>query len=135
MNGMRSKKSFEIGQRIGMDLTEAEAIEHARAFLGSHSEDWGGLLDSCTPYREREIRLYKTLKEWKLKSIWEMRFSGYGGVDPVRRYTFYIASLFGLIAIIGLGLSIVQTHVGFKVFVMTAGQIPGFRSNGCPYKS
>jgi hypothetical protein len=115
MNGMRSKKSLEIGQRIGVDLTEAEAIEHARAFLGSHSEDWGGLLDSCTPFREREIRLYKTLKEWKPKTIWEMRFSGYGEVDPVGLYAFYIASVFGLIAIIGLGLSIVQTYTGIKV--------------------
>jgi hypothetical protein len=111
---LRPKSSEDIGRRIGLELSESEALDQARAFIGSHSEDWGSLLNSCMPFTEREIKLHKTLKEWRPKTVWEMRYSGYGGVDPVGLYAFYFASLFGVIAIIGLGVSAAQAYAGFK---------------------
>ena len=112
-SAMHSKLSSDIGRRIGLDMTETETKEYARTFISTFSEDWGNLLDKSLPFQERKIKLYKTLKEWKPKTVWEMRYAGYGGVDPVGLYAFYFASLLGIITIIGLGVTAAQTYSGF----------------------
>lgn len=112
--GIPSNSSAKIGRRVGLNLSESEVLSCVAGFIDVKSDDPGLMLDWCCAFKEREVKLYKTLKEWKPKSVWEMRYSGYGGVDPVGLYAFYFASVFGLIAILGLVVSILQAYAGFK---------------------
>jgi hypothetical protein len=112
--GIPSNSSAKIGRRVGVNLSESEVLSCVAGFIDVKSDDLGLLLNYCGLFKEREIKLYKTLKEWKPKTVWEMRYSGYGGVDPVGLYAFYFASVFGLIAVLGLVVSILQAYAGFK---------------------
>ena len=58
--------------------------------------------------------LYNALSSWKPKTFWEMRYPGYGSVDVVALYGFYFAVIFGIITVIGFGLTAVQTYAGLK---------------------
>jgi hypothetical protein len=106
--------SITIARRINVQLSEPEARKEANLILGTHLEDWGGLLDTCGPFWERILKVNATLKDWKPSTVWEMRYSGYGGVDPVGRYAFYFAIIFGLITMFGLGVTVAQTFASFK---------------------
>lgn len=123
LNRIRGKQpSSGIGDRIGLKLSDGEAEEYV-AMFGLHSEDWSSLLDYCLPFQEREIQLYNMLKDWKPNTIWEMRYLGYGGVDPVGLYAFYFALAVGLVAIFGLGISIAQTYAGFRALQCPSDQV------------
>ena len=82
----------------------------------------GSLFEACMPFHERQIKVYKMLKNWKPKTIWEMRHSGYGGVDPVGLYAFYFATALGIISILGLGIAAAQTYAAFKQLTVS---VPG----------
>lgn len=110
----RSKSSPGIGKDIGIQLQNAEALQYTTEFIGSTSEELETLWLLCLPFQEREYRLVETLKSWKPKSIWDLRFPGYGSVDPINLYAFYFAGFIGVVAIFSFALSIVQTYATFK---------------------
>jgi len=112
--------SWQVGRRMGVDLEDDVVQGLAKAFVGVHAEDWSSLFDACLPFRERQIKLQKVLKEWRPKTIWEMRYPGYGGVDPVGLYAFYFATLLGIITIFGVGISAAQTYAAFKAIPQPA---------------
>ena len=66
------------------------------------------------PFRARLIKLHDTLKEWKPKTVWEMRHRGYGGVNPIGLYGFYFSIVVGMIAIVALSLTAVQVYAVVK---------------------
>jgi hypothetical protein len=99
---------------MGVDMTEKEANELAGAFLGPQVEDIGRLLYYCYPFEEQIIKLQERLRNWRPRTVLEMRYAGYGGVDPVGLYAFYFASIIGMATIIGLGISVAQTYATFK---------------------
>ena len=111
MHDARSSRS--IGKRVGVDLSDGEVVDFVHLF-GTHEEDLQSLFNACMPFRERAIKLEKRLREWKPKTIWEMRYAGYGGVDPVGLYAFYFASVLGVLTIIGIGITAAQTFASFK---------------------
>jgi hypothetical protein len=117
-----SGSSEGIGRRLGSTLTKKGALDLANAFVETYSEDWESLFEFCMPFRERQIKVYKILKNWKPKTIWEMRHSGYGGVDPVGLYAFYFATALGILSILGLGIAAAQTYAAFKQLTVS---VPG----------
>jgi len=106
--------SWVVGRRMGVDLDDDVVLGLAKAFVGVHAEDWSSLFDACLPFRERQIKLQAILKEWRPRTIWEMRYQGYGGVDPVGLYAFYFATFLGIITVIGVAVSAAQTYASFK---------------------
>lgn len=48
------------------------------------------------------------------RTVWHLRYVGYGGVDPVGLYAFYFAIAFGIISILGLAATTAQTYTTFK---------------------
>lgn len=113
--------SEKIGRRLGLDLTKTEVSELADGFVGQQSEDWGSLLDACMPFHERQVKLYKMLKEWRPKTVMEMRYQGYGGVDPVGRLAFWVGLTVGVLMVIGIVLIFVQTAASVKQFHIIQG--------------
>ena len=60
-----SHLSLNIGHRVGLDMTEQEALELAGAFLGPQVEDCGRLLNFCYPFEEQIIDLHEKLRKWR----------------------------------------------------------------------
>jgi ABC-type transporter Mla maintaining outer membrane lipid asymmetry permease subunit MlaE len=69
---------------------------------------------NCYPFKERVDKLQQTLKDWRPETIWQLRYSGYGGVDPVGLYAFYFATIFGILTIMGLAGTGAQTFAAFN---------------------
>jgi len=66
-------------------------------------------------FRQRMDDLVKTLQEWKPTTFWELRYSGYGGVDGVGLWGYYVALILGGITlVITIAAAILQTYAGFK---------------------
>jgi len=65
-------------------------------------------------FRERIDELVSTLQEWQPTTFWEHRYSGYGGVDRIRVWGFYIAVLLNLTVVVTITTSLLQTYTGFK---------------------
>jgi hypothetical protein len=120
------RSSAKIGKRIGMSMEKDEVL-YARAFLECCSYDWGRLISESTlfrtvgPFKNRVDKLHDALITWKPKTVWEMRYPGYGGVDPVQLYGFYFATALGIGGIIGLAASIAQTFATFKGLYVNPG--------------
>jgi hypothetical protein len=112
--------SLDIARRLKINIPEAEM----RAHIAPYIEQGGGSLSSfvdrhsvmrnCYPFKERVDKLQQTLKDWRPETIWQLRYSGYGGVDPVGLYAFYFAAIFGLLTIMGLAATGAQTFAAFK---------------------
>jgi hypothetical protein len=113
--------SWQVGRRMGVDLEDDVVQGLAKAFVGVHAEDWSSLFDACLPFRERQRKLQNVLREWRPRTIWEMRYPGYGGVDPVGLYAFYFATFLGIITIVGVGVSAAQTYAAFKAIPISTG--------------
>jgi hypothetical protein len=109
----------KIGKRIGMIMSEDD-LSYARKFLECCSDDWGRLINETTifrtlsPFKDRVDKLHEVLKVWKPKTVWEMGYPGYGGVDPVGLYAFYFATALGVITVLSLAVAIAQTFATFK---------------------
>lgn len=120
------RSSAKIGKYIGMSMAKEEIL-YARAFLECCSYDWARLISESTlfrtvsPFKDRVDKLYKALNTWKPRTVWEMRYPGYGGVDPVQLYGFYFATALGIAAIIGLAATIAQTFAAFKGLHVNTG--------------
>jgi hypothetical protein len=66
-------------------------------------------------FRQRMDDLVKTLQEWKPTTFWELRYSGYGGVDGVGLWGYYVALIVGgLTLLITVAAAILQTYAGFR---------------------
>jgi hypothetical protein len=66
-------------------------------------------------FRERMDQLTDVLKHWKPESLWELRYSGYGGVDKMGLGVFYATVAAGCLTIvIAVTAAILQTYTGFK---------------------
>jgi len=81
---------------------------------------WEGMLNTDTEFRtefafkERLDAVYSKLREWKPSTVWEMRYIGYGGVDPVTLYAFYFSIVFGLITLGSFVVAIPQAVAAFR---------------------
>lgn len=112
--------SEQISKRIGLSMSEDD-LRYAREFLECCNDDWRRLVNENTlfrtlsPFKDRLDKLHDELKTWKPKTVWELRYAGYGGVDPVGLYAFYFAAFLGIITMVGLGIGIAQTYAAFKV--------------------
>jgi len=112
--------SLDIARRLKINIPEAEM----RAHIAPYIEQGGGSLASfvdrhsvmrnCYPFKERVDKLQQTLTDWRPETIWQLRYSGYGGVDPVGLYAFYFATIFGILTIMGLAATGAQTYAAFK---------------------
>jgi hypothetical protein len=111
--------SEAIGSRLGGTLSNKAVVALAESFVAAYAEDWESLFEISMPFRERQIKLYNQLKSWKPKTIWEMRYPGYGGVDPVGLYAFYFAAVLGTLSILGLGMAAAQTYAAFQQLKIT----------------
>jgi hypothetical protein len=111
--------SEKIAKRIGVPVSDND-LDVARAFLECCNNDWARLVNETTlfrthsPFKDRVDKLHNELKTWTPKTVWEMRYAGYGGVDPVGLYAFYFAAVLGIATMIGLGIGIAQTFAAFK---------------------
>lgn len=80
--------------------------------------EYGELLDSDLqledfPVYGTRIRfIQETMSAWRPLRIFDLMHRPYG--DPVPYYGFWFAVLFGLIGIVGVGLTFVQTVLAFK---------------------
>jgi hypothetical protein len=111
--------SEAIGSRMGTTLSNKAVVALAESFVAAYAEDWESLFEISMPFRERQIKVYNQLKSWKPKTIWEMRYPGYGGVDPVGLYAFYFAAILGTLSILGLGMAAAQTYAAFQQLKIT----------------
>lgn len=113
------RSSARIAKRIGMSTSDDD-LSYARAFLECCNNDWARLVNGNTlfrtlsPFKDRVDNLHDVLKRWKPKTVWEMHYPGYGGVDPVGLYAFYFAAVLGIVTLISLGVTIAQTFAAFK---------------------
>jgi hypothetical protein len=108
-----SRSSRAVGKRLGVDLSDTDVLDYCHLF-GTHEDDFQSLFNACMPFRERAIKVQKKLREWKPTTILEMRYAGYGGVDPVSLYAFYFAIVLGIFTIVGLAIASAQTFAAFK---------------------
>ena len=67
-------------------------------------------------------RLHYELNMWKPKTVWELRYSGYGSIDPVGRYAFYFGTLLGIATIIRLCATVAHTYAAFKSLHPLSGE-------------
>jgi len=78
------------------------------------------MVDKVSQYRENDVFKYRldsvheTLRNWTPQTVFELRYSGYGSVDPVNRYVLLFTMIFGTIAIAGLSITAAQTYAAFK---------------------
>lgn len=107
------KTSQDIGHNVGVTLAASEALEYVTEFTGSTFEEMENLGIYLHPFKERQYNLIEKLKSWKPKTVWELRYPGYGGVDPVGLYAFYFAGFIGIFTVLGFALSILQTVAAF----------------------
>ena len=114
-----SRSSAHIAKRIGLPMSDDD-FRYARAFLECCNDDWSRLISEHTlfrthsPFKDRVDKLQEVLKTWRPRTILQMSYSGYGGVDPVNLYAFYFAAILGMVTLIGLGATIAQTYATFK---------------------
>ena len=112
--------SRAIANGIGLTLSADEIQKRSDILLGYVDGDWESILNTENAFRlydafkDRVDKYHQILSTWKPKSVWELRYPGYGGVDPVSLYGFYFAAIFGLITLLTLGLTVAQTFSGFK---------------------
>jgi hypothetical protein len=104
-------KRRDIAQRIQVDLEPLKSLS-AVAIRRQHDE-WGLSLH-LEPFDERAARILETLSAWKPETFWEMRYPGYGGVDPIGLYGFYFAIVLGVLTFFGFALAIAQTVASFR---------------------
>jgi len=104
-------KRRAIAARLNVDLAPLQRLKDV-ANRRQHDE-WGLTLH-LEPFDERASRLLETLLNWKPETFWEMRYPGYGGVDPIGLYGFYFAIILGLITMFGFTLAIAQTVAAFR---------------------
>jgi len=114
-------KSIAIAKRLGIQLKHNDTGEsNAELFLR-----WNGggpQIESPIMYPIRSENIFKerlrlideALKDWKPRTIWELRYSGYGGVDPVALYAFYFATVFGIVEILGLVADVLSTYATMR---------------------
>jgi len=109
---IRASSRDAIAERIGIEMPVGKAFEEVAAQL--EEEDDLGTIWQLYPFLGRAARLTTTLKSWKPKTVWELRYAGYGGVNPVELYGFYFGLGFGIIAIVALAVAIAQTFASFR---------------------
>jgi hypothetical protein len=108
---MRST-SLDIARRLGINISESELAESGRAILAMVGGDWEDLLHPRDNFRRhgafkyRLDKVHDTLMTWRPKTIRELRYTGYGGVDPLSPFLFYLASVFGIISLVWMGASV-----------------------------
>lgn len=113
------RPSNHIAKRIGLSMSDDD-LRYARAFLECCNDDWSRVVGQSTlfrthsPFKDRVDKLHEVLKAWKPRTVWQMRYAGYGGVDPVNLYAFYFAAMLGIATMIALGVTIAQTYAAFK---------------------
>jgi hypothetical protein len=103
-----------IAKRLGVEMSLEEAHTLTIEIHGPHSQEFGTILSRLVVFAERADKLQTALRNWKPRTIMELRYSGYGGVDPVGLYAFYFAAFFGIITVVGLTLTGAQTYAAFK---------------------
>jgi hypothetical protein len=101
-----------IAERIGLKLPVGVAFEEIAAQI--EVEDHFGSSWDLYPFLDRARQLETTLRTWKPKTVLQLRYPGYGGVNPVELYGFYFGAGFGVIAFIALAVSVAQTYASFK---------------------
>lgn len=113
------QSSVDIASRLKIRATEAEVLARTNYFIqGWHT--WRAYFgrDSETrllcPFKFRVDELYSTLKEWKPRTIWELRYRGYGSVDLIGLYGFYFALIIGVSGITAFAVSVAQMYASFK---------------------
>lgn len=74
-------------------------------------------------FRERMDELVEKLQAWKPETFWELRYSGYGGVDGVGLWGYYVALILGGVTIVvTIAAAVLQTYTGFKALQQGNGQ-------------
>ena len=120
---LQSDRNLVIAKRLGIPLDDETGLGRFREHVFRwYRRGWGnagfvhpeGFLRIRSPFRERLDMLHDTLHNWKPQTIWEMRYSGYGGVDPITRYAFWFSTIFGVVAILGFASSVLSTYASFK---------------------
>ena len=110
-NEKSESKRHAIAARLGIDL---EPLEQLKYIANRRQHDEWGLALHLEPFDERANRLVETLSSWKPETFWEMRYPGYGGVDPIGLYGFHFAIVVGVITVCGFALAIAQTVAQFQ---------------------
>lgn len=116
----RPHPSLKIGKRIGVPKLEDVLLQSGIVELRGVAFDWTRIMlhshffRSMDPFKYRLDKLHETLVTWKPTTIWEMRYRGYGSVDPVGLYAFYFATIVGVVALVGAVLTLVQTYASLK---------------------
>jgi hypothetical protein len=100
-----------IAARLDIDLS---LLDRLKEVANDRQHDEWGLALHLEPFDERASRLVETLSNWKPETFWEMRYPGYGAVDPIGRYGFHFAIGLGVITILGFALGIAQTYAQFR---------------------
>jgi len=104
-------KRHAIAARLHIDL---QPLERLKGVANRRQHDEWGLALHLEPFDERASRLVETLSAWKPQTFWEMRYPGYGGVDPIGLYGFHFAIILGIVTIFGFALAIAQTIGQFR---------------------
>lgn len=78
------------------------------------------MVDKVSQYRKEDVFKYRldsvheTLRNWTPQTVFELRYIGYGSVDPVNRYILLFTLVFGGIAIAGLSITAAQTYAAYR---------------------
>jgi len=116
-------RNLDIAKRLGIPVDGETGLTRFREHIirvYSRRQSTDGFVQSdrllrfSSAFRERIDTLHDTLRNWKPQTIWEMRYSGYGGVDPITRYAFWFSTMFGIVAILGFAATVLSTYASFK---------------------
>jgi len=120
---LQRDRNLDIAKRVGIPLDDKTGLARFREVVTRRYRRGRGndgfvhpdrLLRFGSAFRERIDTLHDTLRNWKPQTIWEMRYSGYGGVDPITRYAFWFSTIFGVVAILGFAATVLSTYASFK---------------------
>ena len=85
-----------------------------KRFMFPHIER-GSITRIASPvFHKRLVALNSRLHSWKPETVLELRYRGYGGVDPITLYAYYAALAFRLFGIIGVCLGATQVYLSVK---------------------
>ena len=129
MGGKGKASSSKIAKRINIPIVEPKKIrEYSKIPIGPYGDDIQDMMNTSVSYarsaafKYRLDELNETLKNWQPQGIMELRYRGYGAVDPVGRYLLYFILIFGFIAILGLAGIAAQTVAAYKqLYLSEAG--------------
>jgi hypothetical protein len=83
-------------------------------FMFPHIER-GSITDIASPvFHKRLVALNSRLRSWKPETVLELRYQGYGGVDPITLYAYYAALAFGVFSVIAVCLGAIQVYLSAK---------------------